>query len=181
MASRTLQCIQDNVKQYHPHKKSAHALIREAVNRQDAEAFIVRRVNLWGDPYHYLNYPKIIASGREGHLPCSNHTGRLAKLKYKSWNDAESLDAPFNHDYAESIRTYHVGFVRDPFKMVQAKMYMQKVVFNLGYYDPRFDDDVKTNGGKFNPYTRFSKEDLLPITEALPKVIQAWAQERAKQ
>jgi len=78
-------------------------------------------------------------------------------------NDAESLDAPFSHKYQDAIRTYHVGFVRDKRKMVQAKMYMQKYVFNLGYFDPRFQHDLDHNDGKFDPYTRFSKDDLLPI------------------
>jgi len=63
--------------------------------------------------------------------------------------------------------------------MVQAKMYMQKYVFNLGYFDPRFQHDLDHNDGKFDPYTRFSKDDLLPISEPLPKIIQSWAAARA--
>lgn len=158
--------------------ESSYPIIRQAIERQDAEAFIVRRFNLWGDPYHYLNYPKLIKEGRAGELPCSNHTGRLAKIKYKSHGDAESLDAPFNDDYAETIKTYHMGFVRDKRKMVQAKMVMQRDVFALGYFDPRFQHDLDHNDGKFDPYTRFSREDLLPIREPLPKVIQSWAEAR---
>lgn len=163
--------------------EATYPAIREAMERKDVEAFIVRRFNLWGDPYHYLNYPKLTREGRFGELPCSEHTGRLAKIKYKSWNDAESLDAPFNHDYMEAIRTYHMGFVRDKKKMVQAKIHMQEKIFNLmkdgePHHDVRFDEDLK-QGGNFRPEARFSKDDLLPIYEELPKVIQNWAKERA--
>lgn len=158
--------------------ENSYDLIRLAVERDDQEAFIVRRVNLWGDQYHYINYPKLIAEGRAGELPCSNHTGRLAKIKYDSWNDGESLDAPFCHDYEESIITFHVGFIRDKRKMVQGKMVMQRDIFALGYFDPRFQHDTDHNDGKFDPYTRFSREDLLPIKWRLPKTIQKWCEER---
>lgn len=158
--------------------ENSYDLIRTAINRNDQEAYIVRRFNLWGDTCHYINYPKLIAEGRSGELPCSNHTGRLAKIKYDSWGDGESLDAPFCHDYMETIKTYHMGFTRDKRKMVQAKIVMQKEIFALGYFDPRFQHDIDHNDGKFDPYTRFSREDLTPISEPLPKVIQAWADER---
>ena len=158
--------------------ENTYPAIKEAMSKPN-EAYIVRRFNLWGSPYTYLNYPKLIAAGRYGELPCSDHTGRLAKIKYNSWGDAESLDAPFNHDYMEAIRTYHVGFVRDKRKMVQAKMVMQRDVFALGYFDPRFQHDIDHNDGKFDPYTRFSKDDMLPIYETLPKTIIQWAKERA--
>ena len=158
--------------------ENSYDLIRLAVERDDQEAYIVRRFNLWGDCHHYINYPKLTAEGRYGELPCSNHTGRLAKIKYDSWNDGESLDAPFCHDYMETIKTYHMGFVRDKRKMVKAKTVMQRDIFALGYYDPRFDADIEKNDGRFDPYTRFSREDLTPISEELPKVIQKWADER---
>lgn len=160
--------------------EDSYPVIRQAVERNDQEAFIVRRYNLWGDSKHMINYPKINAEGRAGELPCSNHTGRLAKIKYKAWNDAESLDAPFCHDYQEAILTYHVGFIRDKRKMVQAKMVMQRDIFSLGYFDPRFQADMDKNDGRFDPYTRFSREDLMPIPRQLPKVIQAWCESRDK-
>lgn len=164
------------------HEDSYNA-IQEAINRPNSEAYIVRRVNLWGDPYHYLNYPKLTKDGRYGELPCSEYTGRLAKLKYNSCGDAESLEAPFSRDYMDSIRTYHAGFVRDKKKMVEAKIHMQEKVFSLivdgkPHHDLRFDEDLK-RGGDFRPYARFSKSDLLPIFESLPKVLKTWALERA--
>jgi len=154
--------------------------VLEAIEKPN-EGYLIRRVNLWGDCYHYINYPLIESKGRGGELPCSNHVRRLCKTKYRSHpeGDAESIDFPnLNTDYAETIRTYHMSFVRDQRMMLPAKIFIQEKVFDLGYHDPRFDDDLNKNGGKFNPYTRFSREDLLPVTEPLPKVIQAWATSR---
>ena len=78
----------------------------------------------------------------------------------------------------DAIRTYHMGFVRDKRKKTEHIIRIQEKVFDLGLHDPRTDADIKENEGKFRPYTRFSKEDMLPIYENLPKVIQKWAKER---
>lgn len=156
--------------------ENSYDLIRQATTEPN-EAYVVRRFNLWGDPYHYINYPKIHTRGENG--PCGNHTGRLAKIKYDSWNDAENLDAPFSHIYWERIKTYHMGFVRDRKKMVQNKINLQEKIFEIPKADPRFYDDMERNAGEFNPYTRFRKDELLPITEPLPKVIRNWAKARA--
>ena len=160
--------------------EDSYAAVRQTIEKPIAEAYAVRRFNLWGDCYHYLNYPKIIAAGRHGHLPCSEYVGRLALLKYNSCGDAESLDAPFNWDYKDAIRTYHMGFVRDKKKKSDHIIHIQEKVFDLGFHDPRTDDDIRENNGEFRPYKRFSKDELLPISENLPKVIQKWAEARNK-
>ncbi|MDE2101898.1 MAG: hypothetical protein KGL39_31925 [Patescibacteria group bacterium] len=156
--------------------ENSYELVRQAIT-EPFEAFVVRRFNLWGDPYHYINYPKIALRGEAG--PCGNHTGRLAKIKYDSWNDAENIDAPFTHKYWEDIKTYHMGFVRDRKKMVQNKINMQEKIFQVGKADPKFYKDIEANAGEFDPYTRFSRDELLPITEPLPAVIRDWAKARS--
>lgn len=156
--------------------ENSYELIKRAIEEPE-EAYVVRRVNLWGDPYHYINYPKVEA--RKGDLPCGNHTGRLAKIKYNSWNDAENIDAPFSHKYWETIKTYHMGFVRKREIMTPKTINIQEVIFECGRADERCYDDIKNNDGVFNPYSRFPAEDLLSIIEPLPKVIQSWAKDRA--
>lgn len=156
--------------------ENSYDLVKQAIT-EDQEAFVVRRFNLWGDPYHYINYPKIKERGENG--PCGNHTGRLAKIKYESWDDAENLNAPFTHKYWEEIKTYHMGFVRDRKKMVTNKINLQEKIFQINKADPKFYADLEVNAGEFNPYTRFRPDELLPIKEPLPKVIQHWAKERA--
>lgn len=152
--------------------------IRELMKNPKHEAYAVQRRSTWGDPYHYINYPKLYAEGRGGELPCSEYVVRLAKTKYLSYGDAESLDAPFTWDYKDAIRLYHAGFVREPKKKTEHILHIQEKVFDLGYHDPRTDADIKENGGAFRPYTRFSRFDLLPCMEAPPKVLKKWIAER---
>ncbi len=40
------------------------------------------------------------------------------------------------------------------------------------------DDKLKSMGQEFDPWKHFSKEDVKPITEPLPKYIQEWAKQR---
>lgn len=143
------------------------------------EAFIVRRFNLWGDPYHMINYPKVEAEGGYSRLPCGNHTGRLAKIKYLACMDAENLNAQFSHDYAETIKTFHMGFVRNRKIMVVKSINIQEKIFGVERADEKFYQDIEKNNGEFDPYTRFSKDELMPIPERLPEIIRAWAKERA--
>lgn len=156
--------------------ENSYDLVRQAIN-EPQEAFVVRRFNLWGDPYHFINYPKIKLRGENG--PCGNHTGRLAKIQYASWDDAENLNAPFTHKYWEDIKTYHMGFVRDRKKMVTGKINLQEQIFQLAKADPKFYADLEKNAGEFDPYTRFRSDELLPIFEPLPSVIREWARQRA--
>lgn len=160
--------------------EDCYPVVRALMQDPKEEAYAIRRVNLWGDPYHYLNYPKIIAEGRAGELPCSDYVVRIAKRHYDSAGDAESIGAPFSWQFKDAIRTYHMGFVRDKRKKTDHILHIQEKVFDLGYHDPRTDADIRDNEGKFRPYTRFSRTDLSPIQENLPKIIQAWAQERNK-
>lgn len=156
--------------------ENSYDLIRLAIE-EDKEAFIVRRFNLWGDPYHYINYAEIKKRGENG--PCGNHTGRLAKIKYLSCMDAENIDAPFVHDYWEAIKTYHMGFVRDRQKMTHKTINIQEKIFECARADEKCYDDIKKNNGEFNPYSRFFPNELTPISEPLPLVIQSWAEKRA--
>jgi len=158
--------------------EDCYPAIRQAIEKPIAEAYAVQRRSTWGDPYHYINYPKLYAEGRGGELPCSEYVVRLALLKYDSYGDAESLNAPFTWDYKDAIRLYHAGFVRDRRKKTDHIIHIQRNVFDLGYNDPRTDDDIRDNNGIFRPYTRFSREDLLPATENVPKIMKEWVKAR---
>lgn len=155
--------------------------VRAAIEKPIAEAYAVQRRSTWGDAYHYINYPKMFATGRGGELPCSEYVVRLALLKYNSYGDAESLEAPFTWEYKDAIRLFHAGFIRDRKKKTDHIIHIQERVFDLGLHDPRTDADIKENGGAFRPYTRFSKSDLLPATEAPPKYLRDWIKARTYQ
>lgn len=130
------------------------------------EAYLCRRYNLWGDSQHYLDVP-------DERKPVGDIILRLAKTKYQSVDDAQSIHAPANSDYIENIRIYHTGFVRDKRKhMVKIKDMMCNT-FGWG-----LDDKLKGMGQEFDPWVHFAKEDTAPIIEPLPVYIQQWAKER---
>lgn len=144
--------------------ESSYPYIRQAIET-GGEGFMVKRINLWGTPFTALD----VTHNRK---PCSTEINRLAKSCYRAYDDAESLAAPANISFLNDIRIYHMGFVRDR-RIHPAKIrHMQAEVFRVGV-------DPKLEGMEvFDPYKWFSEEDLKPITEPLPAVIQKWALQR---
>lgn len=138
--------------------------IREAVEL-NADGYLITRINLWASPYLQLNVPN-------NRMPCSKYIVRLAKSHYRSYDDAESMAVLFSNMYAKDIRIYHMGFVRKREVHPKKIRYMQGEVFKVGI------DEKLGNDEYFNPYLWFSKQDLVPIDEPLPKIIQNWAKER---
>lgn len=130
------------------------------------EAFLLKRINLWASPYLMLDVP-------QERKPCSTGVVRLAKMGYQSVDDAEQIAAPFNNHFENGIIIYHMGFVRLRPQMKIKSIHMQKEVFQFENYDAKIDMSET-----FNPYLWFSKEDLKPIEEPLPLLIQNWAKER---
>lgn len=139
--------------------------IRRAVE-QGYEGYLISRINLWQNPYFRLD----VWGNRN---PCSTQIVRLARTKYRSHGDAESLAAPNIDGFLHAIRMYHVGFIRKREIMKAKIINMQEDVFELGSHDVKLDGcDI------FNPQLWFGPEDLVPISEPLPTLIQKWAAER---
>lgn len=145
------------------HERSYHE-IRNAI-AEGGEGYLCKRINLWGSPYLQLNVP-------QNRMPCSPVVLRLAKTKYRSYGDGESLDAPALSSYIEKIRIYHMGFVRKRDIMKKKVIHIQEEVFGV-------EHDKKLDGIEyFDPYRWFAKTDLRLIDEPLPSLIQKWAAER---
>jgi glycosyltransferase involved in cell wall biosynthesis len=146
------------------HQKSYEEL-RRAV-KAGYESYMMKRINLWASPYLQLNVP-------HNRKPCSTEIIRLAKSCYRSYDDAESISVASTDSYfMNGLRVYHMGFVRKREIHPTKIRTMQKDIFLT-------NPDVKLEGmGVFDPYQWFSKEDLVPIDEPLPKLIQEWAKER---
>lgn len=142
--------------------------IREAIE-QDEEGYFVRRINLWGNTQHQLN----VSHDR---IPVGIEIVRLAKTKYFSIGDAQSLHVlnP-SWEYLDRIRFYHFGFVRNPYVHVKKIEQMLTEIFLMDN-----DKKVVEMGDKFNPWIHFSKEDVIPIQESLPKFALEWAKIRDK-
>lgn len=145
--------------------ENSYDAIRKACDTGE-EGFLCKRINLWKDPYHYLEV--------EHHRkPCSTEIVRLTKTCYRSYGDAESVAAPFRRNFTEDIVFYHMGFVRNRVKMIEKSIHMQRDVFLV-------EPDKKLEGlTKFKPELWFEDKDLRPITEPLPSLIQQWAYERS--
>jgi len=149
--------------------ESSYKYIEEAI-MSGTDSFMSKRINLWGSPFTMLDVP-------QHRKPCSTEIVRLAKSSYRAYDDAESLgdtqNGSFvNTKYLEDIRIYHMGFVRDRKIHPNKIRHMQAEVFNVGV-------DTKLDGMEvFDPYAWFSKEDLKPISEPLPQLIQTWALQR---
>ncbi len=137
--------------------------------KADYSMYMCARINLWGTPIQYLDYP---ANGQ----PCSTQIVRLAKMKDTpyAYGDAESISVMNNIDKLNlkatgHIRIYHAGFIRDPFIHPGKIKNMQEEVFNM-------ESDKKLEGmQKFNPWKWHGVFDLEIIHEQLPKRLLKWA------
>lgn len=146
------------------HEKSYNA-VRQAMDRGE-EAYAVTRHNLWGQPHYKLKVP-------HERKPCSTTIVRLAKSRYRAYDDAESLNAHASMQFHDEIRMYHMGFVRKREVMVDKIKHMQEKVFGM-------DSDPKLKGMTiFQPWQWFDKyEDVELIDEPLPEIIKSWAEAR---
>lgn len=142
--------------------------IRQAIEHENVEAYLVPRYNLWQDPYHILNV-------EQARKPCSTEVIRLAKKQYRCVDDAESILAPAHvFGKIDTIEIFHLGFVRDKIKHLVKIENMLVNVFLHGETDQR-----ATNCDEFIPERWFDPaKDIIPIHKPLPKLIQQWAEER---
>lgn len=139
--------------------------IREAIESDD-EAFMCHRINLWASPYTALQVP-------QDRKPVSTEIVRLARQKYRAYDDAESLQVPSVSAWVPPIRIYHMGFVRNPVKHLVKIKHIQDEVFLM-------DHDKRIDGMEsFDCWAMgFTPADVTPIEEPLPKLIRQWAKQR---
>lgn len=147
--------------------ENSYENIRELCNF-GAEGYMINRKNLWGSPYYELN----VSPDR---LPCGEHITRLAKTKYRSIGDAETIGVPYENTFiSNGVNLYHMGFVRDRTVMKERSINMQENVFELGHHDHKLDvSDIFVPEMWFDP-----KKDIKLISVPLPKTIKAWAAKR---
>lgn len=128
-----------------------------------------RRINLWGTTQHKLNVPL-------HRSPVGVTVLRLARTQYNSIDDAESIEAIglIHTGLVDLIRVYHMGFVRDKYRHCSKVQHMQESIFQFAEMDKK----VQAMDGVFDPWIHFSKSDVVPIGESLPKFVKAWAEER---
>lgn len=139
-------------------------VIRRAIET-NKEAFSVHRINLWRDCNSYLS----VGINRQ---PCNTSPIRLAKTKYKSIGDGESIDANAEYSFDYYIKMYHYGFVRKKEVMKDKVINMQEAVFGIDH-DPKLDQsDV------FDWRLWFSEDDLMPISGTHPRFIKHWILDR---
>lgn len=146
------------------HEKS-YDTIHKAINSGLAESYMCTRINLWGNCYMQLNVP-------QERKPCSSQIIRLAKTEYRSWGDAESLDAQCVYDFVNDIQIWHYGFVRKKEVMKSKIINMQAAVFGISV-DPKLE-----NMSIFDSTAWFTKEDLRPIDCPHPKIMTEWIKTR---
>lgn len=146
--------------------ESSYAAIRKVIE-SNVEGFMCKRINLWKDCNHQLNVP-------QNRLPCSSEIIRLAKTKYRSCGDAESLDVPdVNQNYTNLIEIWHYGFVRKKEVMKAKVLNMQEAVFGIDH-DPKLDQSEI-----FNPDLWFNPaKDLKPIKGEHPLIMKEWIKTR---
>ena len=146
------------------HEKS-YKPIRNAINSNYADGYMVTRVNLWGSPYMQLNVP-------QSRLPCSSQVIRLTKSNCQSVGDGESLDCQVVFNFVKDIEIWHYGFVRKKEVMKAKIINMQRDVFQISP-DPKLDTMEV-----FDSTAWFKKEDLRPIDHPHPKIMKEWIRTR---
>lgn len=144
--------------------------VRQAIEDPQADGYLIRRLNLWKDPYHMLNVP-------QERKPVSTEVIRLAKTRFRCVDDAESLGVTGMVGIlgdVDNMQIYHMGFVRDKVKHLEKIRHMQVEVFQWGDFDVKAKDCTE-----FQPDRWFDPEkDLVPIPKPLPRFVQSWARER---
>jgi hypothetical protein len=144
--------------------ESCYNTIRQAM-KTDQEGFLITRINLWGDPFHQLDVPQY-------RKPCSTEVIRLTKRGCPTYGDGESCNAQAVDWFLKSIRMVHMGYVRKKEIHPSKIREMQGNIFQCGI-------DEKLNGMEVFDSTKwFGPEDLKPLDEPLPRLIQSWAMER---
>lgn len=139
--------------------------IREAME-EDGQAYIVKRINLWQTPNLMLNVP-------QHRKPCSSEVCRLAKRGHFTYSDGENFMAENCYmDYVDKIVILHYGFVRKKEVHVEKIIQMQRDIF-LTTPDAKLEGMKDFDGSKW-----FGPEDLKPITDAHPKIMQEWVKNR---
>lgn len=145
--------------------EASYPFIRNAME-QNANGYLISRINLWSSPYKRLNVPL-------DRMPCSPEVIRLTKQGYLAYDDAENLGCVAASDYVKLIRMYHMGFVREKKAHRYKIIHMQKEVFQFADYDQKLNQ-CET----FDPSLWFSEDDLVDISEPLPRLIREWAKQR---
>ena len=141
--------------------------VREAIEH-DVDAYLCTRYNLWRDPLSHL----VVSQDRK---PCSTQVIRLAKTKYRCYDDAESLMVPFVYSLegvgSDAFEIYHLGYIRNEIKQVVKSRNMLVDVFGL--------EMDKRIGEKFD-YRNFpfQGDDIQPVPLPLPKFCIDWLKER---
>src|SRR5690606_6434104 len=140
--------------------------IRQAIER-DEEAFFCTRINMWGNSKHQLNVD-------HSRTPVGTKIVRLAKTKYYSVGDGEGIFAPASWDFLDKIIIHHAGFVRNKFIHTKKIENMLMNVFCHNEMDPK----ITEMKGVFDPFSSFSKDDLIPLSHPLPEFIKEWCEKR---
>jgi len=116
--------------------ESSFPFIREAVQQNTFNSYMVRRLNLFGDLHHCLRHDIT-------NKPCSDEIIRLATIENEAHSDAESLKvvpAGLSRELLDKITIFHYGFVREDKAMLRKCREMQSW-FNgeKSQVDPRLD------------------------------------------
>lgn len=142
--------------------------VKTAISIPDVDGYWSKRINLWGNSQHELNvgYDRI---------PVGTEIIRLTKTKYHSVGDAQSIDyQQSSWAFLDLIRIYHMGFVRNKYVHTKKIKHMLEDIFQMG-----MDTRIEKMGEVFDCWgCGFAKEDIIPIHESLPDIIQVWAAER---
>jgi hypothetical protein len=150
--------------------EDSYPYVRAAIEEEQADGYLVRRLNLWRDPYHMLNVP-------QERKPVSTEVLRLARTRYRCVDDAESIGCNDNVGIfgdIDTIQIFHLGFVRDKVKHLEKIKHMQLEVFLWGDYDEKAKNCTEFQADRwFDP-----EKDLVIIPKPLPKLIQQWAADR---
>jgi hypothetical protein len=151
--------------------------IKQAINDKHFRSYYVRRLNLFGDLYHYLdlNLP-------QEHKPCSDSVIRLATIENDAYSDAESLSVnpqTSSMNYLDKITIFHYGFVRKDVNHIEKIIDMQGWFFGKGGTPDKRALELRETG-KFDWRLFKPKEFLVKIPKPHPVFSKNWAEERNK-
>lgn len=140
--------------------------MREAIQIDGAEAYIVKRYHVWRDPLHRLEV-------EQDRKPASTEVVRIGAKHCRCVGDAESISASVVHQFRslETFEIYHNGFIRFPKPMALKARHMIVDIFGMGM-DERIGDSFDHRKFGFTP------EEIVPVPAPIPRFIRDWCKER---
>lgn len=136
--------------------------LMELGEERGSTGFAVRRLNLFGDPGHFIRLD-LPAAGK----PCSDMPFRLGRRGVRASSDGESFQPNgIDRGYVDEVTIFHYGFVRPAVVNLAKAIEMQGWFHGPGLGESRVDGrllEMRDSGAGWDPWRIIPRENVAAI------------------